>query len=242
MEFLYVGRFDSLHESTQYLNEYTDYSSETQLSNAYSTSRWLLRQEKFLELSLQGQYPRPSNLRSFVEQLSIKSILDIGGGSGWVSTFLPTDTIYRNFELADTRLHFCKKFDFHSQYISTMNEIHLFNPQLVYSNSVLQYFSDLGEFMDLLRVANPQHVLLDDLYLTSEKTFYSLQRYYETYIPTVFLNEVDFLEQMFELKYQKISEKEFTPILTQSMKQGIDLLNGEYTAIPISKSLTFSRL
>lgn len=242
MKFIYVGRFDSLDECTHYLNEYTDYSSESQLSNAYTTSRWLLRQEKFLELSLQGHYPRPSNLRSFVEQLRIKSILDIGGGSGWVSNFLPTDTIYRNYELADTRMHFCKKFNFQSHYISTLDEILSFNPELVYSNSVLQYFSEQGEFTDLLRVANPQHVLLDDLYLTSEKTFYSLQRYYETYIPTVVLNEQDFLNRMRELKYQKISEKEFNPVLTQSLKQGVDLLNGEYSVFPFSKSLTFSRL
>ncbi len=58
---------------------------------------------------------------------------------------------------------------------------------LLYCNSVLQYFGSNAEFLDIVTAVKPRHILLDDLLAKGDTDFFSTQAYYGTDIPHRFL-------------------------------------------------------
>ena len=171
-------------------------------SRVFGGDTWVKRQNYFWEQASQGFYPRVSNLPNLVGNFNPDLILDFGGGSGWIVNFLDStfhekflviesDDFVQEYPKPDTFLiltldDFVKKFSLYS----------FTNKIILYSNSTLQYLSDLFSFFELIKLVKPTYVLLDDVILSNGEKISLYQNYYSHKIP-YYIHDASFFYQSF---------------------------------------------
>jgi putative methyltransferase (TIGR04325 family) len=85
---------------------------------------------------------------------------------------------------------------------------------LLYCNSVLQYFGSNAELLDLAQNGGPRHILLDDLLATDGDDFFTTQLYYDTVIPCRFVGLDRLTAELEGIGYTRLMAVPFaTPIL-----------------------------
>jgi len=241
MKKTFQGKFKTFFElENSDLGQASSYNLD-KISTAFSQEKWLIRQSEFFEMSLNGELPRNSNLPIFTFLNSRERILDIGGGSGWVSNLLHKDCVYRNLENKDIQEFFSNRYNISSRFISDASEIITYKPSMVYANSVVQYFTKIADFINLVVIAQPLHVLLDDLYLSERGSFYSLQRYYETYIPTFFPFAEEFISMFKEISYDVVFDFPFLITNNKDLRIAIDLHDEESEFLEPPRTILFRK-
>lgn len=157
---IFYGNFDSFKIACSEQNLRNSEVAE----KAFSSTRWKNRQRAFLNMSQDGRSPRSSIIPSFLaDHKEIDSILDIGGGSGWIFNLLQIATdrnfTYWNFELSEMCEEFSKEFD-NSNKVHFIDSWNLFSNlneiSLIYSNSTMQYIPDDIFFENLSKVNQPR--------------------------------------------------------------------------------------
>ena len=159
--------------------------------------------------------PRPSDLPYFCNDNNIKSIIDFGGSSGWLWDYIKTtclDTNIEKYNIIETLevCDFVKNNSLHKKPV-LYNTYENFNNlgDLVYCNSVLQYFDNEEYFLDLIKKSDAKIILLEDLYIGDFDDFYSTQVYYEDRIPVKFRNGKKFLNLFKNLGFSLILIKPY---------------------------------
>ena len=89
---------------------------------------------------------------------------------------------------------------------------------LLYCNSVLQYFSSNVEFISLIKKVMPEYIFLEDLVATSDDDFFSVQNYYHTGIPYRFIGLTNLLNEFSEQGYQEIFRSPYPSIIEGVIK------------------------
>ena len=242
MQSVYLGKFSSLYELETFRKSIGTAFELVETDDAYSTDNWMKRQQRFYELSLLGQMPRHSNLPLILSLRPNSRVLDIGGGSGWIFNILGQNSNYKNLEIDSVREFFSKEYNSASRYISNKREIITFKPEILYANSVLQYLTSEKEFEEIVLMGNPQHILLDDLYLTEEEDFFSLQRYYGKFIPTIILSSTRLEEALENLGYSLLLDISFHVSHTSEMRMEIELSDGGIEGIAPPRTMMFTKL
>ena len=184
---------------------------------AFTSERWLQRitqqlldyRNEFRQYAI-AQPPRPCNLPWVVALTSPRSIVDFGGSSGWAMDYLKnTLTMHKINSYTIVELESVVKFmqnsELHNKVVSyqTLN-----NPlapcDLLYSNSVLQYFESNAPLLSLIENATPEYIFLEDLYAKDEKDFFGTQNYYDQAMPVKFIGLGDLLKELSSMGYQQL--------------------------------------
>lgn len=182
------------------------YSSEVWLSRANSKLLDYLERRKnnnFVPIT-------SSNLPAVMSDQRIKSILHFGGSSGWQYLYL-LDTAYVENLKKYTILETKKTVSYFRENIILSEGVGVFytdnlekieTHDLLYANSVLQYFPDLKYFVKIIQKSSPKKILIDDSFVGFFDTFYSLQFAYNFEIPCSFLNANFLIKTIKDLGYQ----------------------------------------
>lgn len=166
----------------------------------HSGESWLQRiTQQILDYRLElRQYgiampPRPSNLPLVCAMTSPDTIVDFGGSSGWcwdyLQNTLPNHRIssYVVIEI-DEVVNYMTKTAIHNAPVSYRSLKDQLAPcDLLYCNSVLQYFGSNAPLLSLIESTVPEYILLEDLIAKDEGEFFSLQSHRDSSIPYRFL-------------------------------------------------------
>lgn len=153
--------------------------------------------------------PRPSSLPFVCAMAATGSILDFGGSSGWCWDYLqnafPGNEVH-SYVVVETEevvgyMRGAGLQDLPVVYRTLGDAQEACD--LLYCNSVLQYFETNAPLIALLERTNPQVVLLDDLVAANDDDFYSVQRYWEGAIPYRFLGLRKLLQDLSSLGYSE---------------------------------------
>jgi putative methyltransferase (TIGR04325 family) len=138
--------------------------------------------------------PRPSNLALHCGLTSPSTIVDFGGSSGWCWDYLQEsggggDSI-SEYIVVETQevVDYMKDAALQAAPVrfQTMDEP-IGSADLLYCNSVLQYFGSNDPFLSLVERTQPQFILLDDLVAGAGEEFFSIQLFRGSAIPYRFL-------------------------------------------------------
>lgn len=221
---IWVGSFRNQSEATEFAKaeNLTD-------KNVFDSTRWIARQLEMLQAVRNGSMPRFSNL-PFLISLMFNSknvrVVDIGGGSAWIYEYLMTmgqqPSKYTNLELQETCNEFAKYFVAEDK-VEFMSSFEKLNQayDILYSNSVIQYFQTLDEFFGLIDRTNPKFILLDDVQTSEGDDFWSLQRYYDSFILTKFYSVSNLIRDVKLLGYELTSQIHYPAAFSNSMDPSI---------------------
>jgi putative methyltransferase (TIGR04325 family) len=195
--------------------------------DAFLSTRWLERivqqlQEFRNTLKMKGVAlpPRPCNLPLVCSLTRSRSIVDFGGSSGWGYDYL--SSILANAEISsyviveiEHIVEYMKRSSLHSMPVEYKTIKEPMSPcDLLYCNSVLQYFESNASFVKLIKKVRPRYILLDDLVANGVADFFATQNYYETAIPYRFLGIETLLSDLSAVGYELLSSEPYaSPIL-----------------------------
>jgi putative methyltransferase (TIGR04325 family) len=194
---------------------------------AFDTDRWLDRvTQHLLEYRAAvrehgtAMPPRPSNLPWIVALTGARRILDLGGSSGWTFEYLRNTLVDRSID-AYVIIEI-------ERMVAAMTEAALHGPpvryqtsadsvghcDVLYSNSVIQYFESNEPLISLIRRSTPDHILLDDVFGKGDDDFFSTQAYYGKAIPHRFIGVQRLISEVGGAGYQLIARAAYAaPIL-----------------------------
>jgi len=213
---IWFGVYDDIDSAEEYLA-----SVHKRLDN-FNSDRWLVRQKEFLKLSESKIYPRQTSLPSFVHALENGCILDFGGGSGWVQSFIPKSCLYFNYELPHCVKYFSELNQERNKHFVKELDINLLNKiDVLYSNSVIQYLRSLDSFISLTNKFKPTTILIDDVQISTSSDFISLQKYYDEYIITKFFSLDKLISLFRENGYELVRKVKYKSKFPKNMKPRI---------------------
>ncbi len=222
-----------------------------QSRGGFDSAEWFNKQESMLDLAAKGELPRSTSIVEFLAGKSIQNIVDFGGGPGWIWAYLVKSNLhnglsYYNLELESSRIAFeyltyrlpSMKFVEMCEVPSLANE-----GNLLYSNSILQYFEDNSLLLELIRELNPVSIVLDDI-AGDEEEFYSLQNYYGFLQVNRFLNLSKLISEVCSLGYKLLLNRAYEKGFSSKMIPKIWIGSDEVTdyKVPSSVTLVFERI
>ena len=113
---------------------------------------------------------------------------------------------------------------------------------ILYSNSVLQYFEDHSAFSKLVSYLSPKYILLDDFQTSTGEAFYTLQNYYGTRIPYYFSNLVDILKTCGDLGYELLVNYDYASPIAPTIETQLESTGDLSYGIGSSRSLLFKKV
>ena len=214
---IWVGQFESWESCVDCAS---DLRPDLKTTSAFESWRWVQRQAAMYQDVKNGKVLRATSLPAFVELIETSNIFDLGGGSGWTIELLSERALSRlNAYVFIEQSEFIEKLklitstseklEFRTLTDASTKTIQ--SNSLLYANSALQYLSSDDALSSLIFGNRPNWLLIDDLQTSTGNDFYSLQRYYGSYIPCRFfcLNKLGAYlsklgyEQIFSFPYPK---------------------------------------
>jgi putative methyltransferase (TIGR04325 family) len=182
---------------------------ENRGGEGFSSGRWLQRITQQLsdyknEFQKYGVAipPRPCNLPLICAMTNPSTIIDFGGSSGWSWEYLKntlSDQAINSYVIVETELvvEHMKTSEAHGAPVryKTQGET-MERCDLLYCNSVLQYFSSNDPLLSLVRKAEPSYIFLEDCIAKGDKDFFSTQKYYGSSIPHRFIGMNKLLKEL----------------------------------------------
>jgi putative methyltransferase (TIGR04325 family) len=164
--------------------------------------------------------PRPSNLPLVCAMTNPNAILDFGGSSGWCWDYLQNCVSHhsiKSYVVIETKevVNYMSRSGLHNKSVEykTINDS-INSCDLLYCNSVLQYFGSNAPLMLLIERSAPEYVLLEDLVVKGEEDFYTVQTFYDSGIPYRFLGLAKLLSELLEQGYTELARYPYaSPIL-----------------------------
>lgn len=154
-----------------------------------------------------GMPPRPSNLPLVCAMISPNSIIDFGGSSGWCWDYLQNSVINHNIEsyvVIETQevVNYMATSNLHNKSVQykTINDS-IKECDILYCNSVLQYFASNAPLINLIERTTPEYILLDDLVANGKDDFYTVQNYINSGIPYRFIGLTNLLCELLDHGY-----------------------------------------
>jgi putative methyltransferase (TIGR04325 family) len=164
--------------------------------------------------------PRPSNLPLVCAMTNSNSILDFGGSSGWCWDYLQNSVSnhrINSYVVIETGevVNYMSASGLHKKPVEYKTISDSINAcDLLYCNSVLQYFSSNAPLISLVGRTTPEYILLEDLIAKGEDDFYTVQTYYNSGIPYRFIGLTKLLSELFDQGYTELARYPYaSPIL-----------------------------
>lgn len=216
-----------------------------QSENIWISNRWRERQIELLQKS-ENNDSRPQSITQFLKsEDKYFDIVDFGGGSGWLLHVLLNDevTIGKYFNIENQNLHtYCNQK--HPQYIYlNIDEFRLFpwlgENSILYLNSVLQYFENDEELLDIVEVISPMLIVIDDLTRSARDEFFAYQHYYDNKIAYRFIDQIKLVQKLYFHNYFLMAEKPYPRTISPLFDYDFEESNGY--EIAETKSLFFAK-
>jgi len=146
--------------------------------------------------------PRPSNLPLICAMTNPSTIIDFGGSSGWsweyLKNTLPNHKI-DSYVIIET--HFVvkhmKNSNTHAHPVSYKSQSDSLKCcDLLYCNSVLQYFPSNEALLSLVKKTGPRYIFMEDCIAKGNKDIFSTQKYYDSSIPYRFIGLHKMLKEL----------------------------------------------
>jgi putative methyltransferase (TIGR04325 family) len=239
---IFQGRFKTSDEARLWLRTIS-YSE----GNAYDSERWMARQQLFLDQAKIGGMPRKSNLPILVGATSAQTVIECGGGSGWISKFLGGGINYLNLELPSVADYFQREYENldGACFLLDSSEIQHLNLEgttILYCNSSLQYFEDQKVFDGIVDTTNCDFILLDDVLLSNDTSHFTLQEYYGQKLIVFIETHLNLLNRFQQNGYSLIIDIPYEFKIDEAMEFAIfDPLSGESIPILSSRSMLFKK-
>jgi len=155
--------------------------------------------------------PRPCNLAAVCALTAPSSIVDFGGSSGWCWDYLQNTLINHTVSSytvveTDEVVEYMKCADLHQDpvmYKTAREPLGIVD--LLYCNSVLQYFESNEPFLSLVECSLPKFILLEDLVAKGEKDFFTIQLFRGSAIPYRFLGLELLLRALADIGYVELA-------------------------------------
>ena len=233
-EAIWLGMFDSWQSCADYSQHLTTATTEV---SAFTTDRWVRRQEAMYLSATKGDFPRATSLPPVVEMTGEHKIYDFGGGSGWGIELLSEVSLSnlsayivieqpKFVERLNIKTSRSKKLTFCS--LSDVYESSNSSSGLLYANSALQYLSSDEEIHSLIQKTRPNWILIDDLQVSTGGEFFSLQKYYGQFIPCRFYSPSKLCDFLKTLGYLQVFcfpyEKRYSEVTAPTIEGHVDSL------------------
>lgn len=157
--------------------------------------------------------PRPSNLPLCCAMTNPCAIVDLGGSSGWcwdyLQNSLPEHRV-SSYVVVETEavVDYMKKSGIHHAPVNYRSLNSPLDPcDLLYCNSMLQYFESNAPLLSLIERTTPQFVLLEDLVVKGEDDFFSMQSFRGSAIPYRFLGLNKLLQELSHYGYTAVTQR-----------------------------------
>ena len=249
MKYIWQFKFDDYSEARTKKDEFNHSMQQNHLGG-FDSTEWRTKQLAMLEIALDSKLPRPSTITEFLSSDEFVNLIDIGGGPGWIWAYLlktnqAENLSYFNLELASSRL----AFDYLTKVLPRMKFVELddlsrlkVQKNLLYANSVLQYFESNSELLNLIEITDPSCIILDDI-AGAEDEFYSLQNYYGCLQVNRFANIQKTIEEISQLGYSLLIRKSYEQNFSSKMTPRIWLgePNDSDCQAPSSWTLAFTK-
>ena len=248
-KYIWELKFDSYSDAHLAENRLNNRHHQN-FQGGFDSIQWQLKQESMLHLALKGELSHSSILPELLPEIKIQNIIDYGGGPGWIWAYLlkmnlGSNLNYFNIELSSSRIlnETAGVTLPRMNFVDSGDSLNLIGEQnLLYSNSVLQYFEDNSNFIKVIAESDPTFIVLDDV-IGSTEEFFSLQNYYGYYQIHRFLNISELTRQIcekgYKLSVQKPYDKHFTPLMIPKIWLGGQ--ENPDCEIPPSWTLVFRR-
>lgn len=155
--------------------------------------------------------PRPSNLPLVCAMTNPSAIVDFGGSSGccwdYLQNTLPKHRISSYVVVeTDEVVDYMKNSGIHNAPVNyrSLNDP-LDSCDLLYCNSVLQYFGSNAPLLSLIERTTPKIILLEDVIAKGEEDFFSVQSYYDSAIPYRFIGLYKLLKELSHSGYIELA-------------------------------------
>lgn len=193
---------------------------ECQYRSPHEKDRWIKRQSEFLIQARMGAQPRYSTLLSENFIFNLTSILDVGGGSGWLIENLTRSQMWKGLELYtvlelnEICLQFAKEHDNPIvNFIPNDSTQKLVSHDVLNMNSVLQYIYDTVYLEKIIKKSLPKIIIVDDTPMTESNSYFTNQLYYDSYLPVKFHSFQSIIELLAKFDYRIFSIKsDFTKL------------------------------
>jgi putative methyltransferase (TIGR04325 family) len=251
INYIWQFRFENYADAVAAKEFYNPAVALQSPGGGFDSTEWLSKQKTMFELAVRGELPRHTSIVEFLDRDHIENIIDFGGGPGWIWAYLVHmnshgNISYYNCELESSR----QAFEFQNPKLPNMNFIEredisdlIFDKNLLYCNSVLQYFEDNSVILELIQTSNPVSIILDDVAGGSEE-FFSLQNYYGYLQINRFLNLERLINEVcsqgYKLLCRRHYQKEFSKRMVPKIWLGVE--NGVESGVPSSVTLVFDRI
>ena len=220
-------------------------------NGGFDSHEWANRQDSMFKLAANGELPRASSVFEFLGTRPIQNIVDFGGGPGWIWAYLVKSNLhsgmsYFNLELESSRIPFnYLTQEFPRMKFLQMNELSSLkdDENLIYCNSVLQYFENNSALLNLIIELSPSTIVLDDV-AGHEDEFFSLQYYYGFFQVNRFLNLNKLISEIVGLGYRLSVNRPYEKIYSATMIPKIWIGPGESAECeaPSTVTLVFDRI
>ncbi len=164
--------------------------------------------------------PRPSSLPLACVLANPSTILDFGGSSGYCWDYLQNTLPKHRLSAyvvveTDEVVDYMENSGIHRAPVAYRSlKDPLDSCDLLYCNSVLQYFGSNAPLLSLVERTTPQFVLLEDVVATGEEDFFSVQSYHDSAIPYRFLGLHKLLQELADSGYLELARYPYaSPIL-----------------------------
>jgi putative methyltransferase (TIGR04325 family) len=213
--YIWQFRFDSYTEARLLEEEFNESLQHNRLGG-FDSTEWHTRQLAMLDIALDSKLPRPSTITEFLMSEKFENLIDLGGGPGWIWVYLlktnqAENLSYFNVELAGSRL----AFDYLTKELPRMKFVELGElielkgaRNLLYANSVLQYFESNSELLKLIELTDPKCIILDDI-AGAKDEFYSLQNYYGYLQVNRFANIDSTIQEITQMGYSLMMRRPY---------------------------------
>ena len=250
LNYIWQFKYKNYQSATAFQESY-NVSMKTLHSGGFNSPEWLGKQKGMLANASEGSLPRPSSITEFLLRQKFDNLLDWGGGPGWIWAYLLKTNLhgqlnYFNLELESSKL----AFEYLTQYLPRMKFVDFgeitslaHENNLLYGNSILQYFDDNSVLLKIIKEISPISIVLDDI-AGHEEEFFSLQNYYGFLQVNRFLNLNKLISEVVGLGYKLSVNRPYEKNFSATMIPKIWIGAGESVEFeaPSSVTLVFDRI
>jgi putative methyltransferase (TIGR04325 family) len=244
---VWLGKFDTYAQAQMSVS-----SKSTNSRDLFAQAEWLDRQASLAHGSASDESPslkppRPTNLPFAAGLMNVKTIVDFGGGSGWVREVIRASArsleLYVVIDVDSVVERFSEVATPHLRFVSAdspvLDEL-AGETDILYSNSALQYLPDNSGFRDVVKRVRPDTVLVDELlWSATGRDWFSIQ--VNSVVPAVarFASIDRIVDDLASLGY-RLTRKDPYSVTDDYAFPSMDTLPPE-VRIPHALSLTFAR-
>ena len=176
-------------------------------------------------------------LPSTLQNIKVNSVIDFGGGSGWLGKMIPNSLDYYVIETDDYAEDARRNKNLTGVNFITEKNLNVKKPILLYSNSTIQYVND---YMKFISQNSFKYVLLDDVLISSIKCW-TLQNYYAKYFIRRIFTEKDLINEFSQNGYALINNLNYPRNITK-INDTLIRQDGQQYKMYGSKSFLFKLL